>query len=307
MRIVFFGTPPFAERSLHALLTAGREVAGVVTQPDRAQGRSRSTLTPPPVKRLAEKHHIPVLQPERPTGDVFVASLRRLEPDLGVVAAYGHILRPEVLRVPRHGFLNVHASLLPRYRGAAPVPWAILGGETETGISIMQMEAGLDSGPVLLRVATPIAPDETGGNLLERLGRLGAEALLETLAQGEAHGFSGEPQDPTLASWAPKVTRDTARLDWTVDAESVSRAIRAFDPAPGAWTTLNGLDVKLFRGAPTEGAGEPGTVLTADDRLVIAAGRDAVAVSAAQPAGRRRGPIADWVHGRGVRPGDRFQ
>src|SRR5918993_2149516 len=182
MRIVFFGTPAFAVPSLQALLQDRFAVAGVVTQPDKPQGRSRSELIAPPVKIAALAAGIPVLQPIRPVGDVFTASLRRLEPDLGVVVAYGHILKPEVLSLPPNGMINVHASLLPRHRGAAPIQQAILEGDPQTGITIMQMEEGLDSGPMLHRVTTPIEPDETAGALAQRLAALGATALVEALS-----------------------------------------------------------------------------------------------------------------------------
>src|SRR5688500_19953077 len=181
MRIVFFGTPTFAVPSLEALLHGRFTIAGVVTQPDKPHGRSRSQLIAPPIKIVAARAGIPVLQPVRPVGDVFTTSLRRLEPDLGIVVAYGHILRPEVLSLPPRGLINVHASLLPRYRGAAPIQHAILRGETETGVSIMQMEAGLDSGPVLHRVATSIEIGETAGALSVRLAELGAAGLIEAL------------------------------------------------------------------------------------------------------------------------------
>ena len=307
MRIVFFGTPGFAARALSALLREGHDVAGVVTQPDRPHGRSRSTLVPPPVKLLAESAGLPVLQPERPAGDVFLASLRRLEPTLGVVVAYGHILRPEVLAVPESGMINVHASLLPRLRGAAPIPWAIANGDPETGVSIMQMEAGLDSGPVLHRMRTPIDIDDTAGTLTERLADLGATALLETLPCLAAGAIRLEPQDHALATFAPKIDRATARIDWENDAGTVARQIRAFDPAPGAWTTLDGLELKLFGArAVDDDGGEAGTVLLADGGLRVAAGRGAVEISEAQPAGRRRIGVREWVHGRGVATSARF-
>jgi methionyl-tRNA formyltransferase len=307
MRIVFFGTPGFAARSLSALLREGHDVVGVVTQPDRPHGRSRSTLVPPPVKLLAESAGLPVLQPERPAGDVFLASLRRLEPTLGVVVAYGHILRPEVLAVPESGMINVHASLLPRLRGAAPIPWAIANGDSETGVSIMQVEAGLDSGPVLHRLRTPIDIDDTAGTLTERLADLGATALLETLPCLAAGAVRPEPQDHTLATFAPKIDRATARIDWENDAGTVARQIRAFDPAPGAWTTLDGLELKLFGArAVDDDGGVSGTVLLADGGLRVAAGRGAVEIGEAQPAGRRRIGVREWVHGRGVTAGARF-
>ena len=307
MRIVFFGTPEFAVASLNALLRERFTLAGVVTQPDKPQGRSRSTLVPPAVKLAALGAGLPILQPARPVGDLFLASLRRLEADLGVVVAYGHILRREVLETPARGMINVHASLLPRFRGAAPIQHAILAGDRETGISIMRMEEGLDSGPVLHRVSTPIADGETGGTLTTRLAALGASALVEALALLSARAERPEPQDPCAATYAPKISRETARLDWTRDAGSLERQVRAFDPVPGAWTSLDGAPVKLFGGMPAVGGGEPGTVLVASDRLVIAGGTGAIAVSEVQPAGRNRLTVEEWVRGRGIAAGSRFE
>ena len=307
MRIVFFGTPDFALASLRALLQSRFDVTGVVTQPDRPQGRSRSELVAPPVKIVAQSEGIPVLQPVRPVGDVFTTSLRRLEPDLGVVVAYGHILRPEILSIPGRGMINVHASLLPRYRGAAPVQHAILKGETETGVSIMQMEAGLDSGPILHRVSTPIEPDEAAGALTARLAELGATALVEALSLLSAGLARPQPQDHSRATFAPKIDKEMARLAWDRDATTLVRQVRAFDPAPGAWTMLDGCLLKLFGAREVPGAGEPGTVLAAGERLVVAAGRGAVAVQEVQPAGRSRLRVDAWVRGRGVSPGQRLE
>lgn len=306
MRVVFFGTPAFAGASLRALLQAGHKVVGVVTQPDRPQRRSRSTLVPPPVKVLAEAERLPVLQPERPEGDVFLAALRRFAPDVGVVVAYGRILRQEVLSLPRLGMVNVHASLLPHLRGAAPVQWAIAGGDTETGVSIMQMEAGLDSGPVFTTVATPIGADETGGALAERLAVLGADALVATLADLARGGGMARPQDHATATYAPKIGREVARVDWTEPADVVARRIRAFDPVPGAWADLRGTDIKLFAAHPVEGSGAPGQVLSAPGGIVVAAGEGAVAIGEVQPAGKRRIAAPEWVRGRSVAPGDIF-
>ncbi len=307
MRIVFFGTPEFAVASLRALLRERFTVAGVVTQPDKPQGRSRSTLVPPAVKLAAVDAGLPVLQPARPVGDLFLAGLRRLEPDLGVVVAYGHILRREVLDLPARGMVNVHASLLPRFRGAAPIQHAILSGDRETGISIMRMEEGLDSGPVLHRISTPIADGETAGSLTSRLATLGAGALVEALSLLSAGAGAAQPQDAEGVTYAPKISREIARLDWSRDAASLERQVRAFDPAPGAWTSLEGAPVKLFGGMPAVGGGEPGTVLAASDRLVIAGGTGAIAVSEVQPAGRNRLSVEDWVRGRGIRTGSRFE
>lgn len=322
MRIVFFGTPEFAAVSLRALLRERFDVVGVVSQPDRPHGRSRSTLVPPPVKTVAEGAGLPVLQPERPVGDLFLAQLERLRPDLGVVVAYGHILRPAVLDLPPRGMINVHASLLPRLRGAAPIQWAIAEGERETGISIMQMEQGLDSGPVYHRAATRIGPDETGGELTARLAALGAETLVDVLRRLTRGEIEPEPQDHTRATYAPKIDRATARLDWTRDAETVARRIRAFDPVPGAWATLDGTEVKLFGAraypdhpadparpaAPANGAtaAAPGTVLDAGETLFVACGDGLVELREAQPAGKRRLAVGEWVRGRGVAAGRRF-
>jgi methionyl-tRNA formyltransferase len=307
MRIVFFGTPEFAVPSLRALLRERYQVVGVVTQPDKPQGRSRSTLVPPPVKQEAERAGIPVLQPVRPLGDVFLAGLRRLEPELGIVVAYGHILRTDVLSLPAQGMINVHASLLPRWRGAAPIQHAILAGDRETGISIMQMEAGLDSGPVLHRIATPLGEGETAGALATRLSELGATALVDALSLLAAGFAKPEPQESAAMTLAPKIDRDSARLDWHRESDALARQVRAFDPAPGAWATLADAPVKLFGAVATDQAGEPGRVLAAGDQLVVGTGRGALEVREVQPAGRTRLNVGDWVRGRGIAAGDRFE
>jgi methionyl-tRNA formyltransferase len=300
MRIVFFGTPAFAVPSLEALLAEHAQIVGVVTQPDKPQGRSRTTLLSPPVKDVALRHGVPVLQPERPAGDLFLASLRHWQPELGVVVAYGHLLKPDVLSLPSRGMINVHASLLPRLRGAAPVQWAILRGDAETGISIQQMERGMDSGPVLYQSSTPIGPTETAGALLERLAVLGAESLVETLALMRLGLLRPEPQDPARVTLAPKVGRSDARIDWTGDALAVSRAIRAFDPAPGAWTTLEDRELKCFGAAPVPGHGVPGEVLATDPSLIVAAGTGAVSIREVQPAGKPRMSAVAFSRGRGA-------
>lgn len=309
MRVVFFGTPMFAARSLQVLLEGGIEVAGVVTQPDRARGRSHSTLVPPPVKELAMASRLPVLQPERPLGDVFLAALRHLRPELGIVVAYGHILRPQVLELPTRGMINLHASLLPELRGAAPINWAILNGQSCTGVSVMQMEAGMDSGPVFQRVETPIGPQETAGELTTRLADLGARALLETVQQLEHGRLIPAPQDDSAATFAPKIDRAMARLQWTGSAVALSRQIRAFDPAPGAWSTLEGSEVKFFgaRAVSDQSSdGEPGTVLAVGNELAVATGSGVLRIAEVQPAGKRRLAVADWARGRGAAPGQRF-
>lgn len=302
MRIVFFGTPAFAVPSLEVLIARG-EVVAVVTRPDRPRGRSHSTLLPSPVKARALAAGLPVLEPERPAAPDFAARLAGLAPDLGVVVAYGHILKPAVLAIPRLGMINVHASLLPRLRGAAPIPWAILNGDRETGITIMQMEAGLDSGPVLHQASTGIGPDETGGELTARLAQLGARALAEALDLVAAGIAVPVPQDPALATFAPKIDRATARIDWREPAARCGARIRAFDPVPGAWTTAAGSDLKCFRPTVVPGQGPPGTILDTGARLVVAAGAGAVAINEVQPAGRARMPAAAWLRGHALPAG----
>jgi len=306
MRVVFFGTPAFAVPSLRALVAEGTTVLGVVTQPDRPQGRSRSVLVPPPVKDAALELGLPLQQPERPRGDVFVAWLRRLAPDLGVVVAYGHLIRPEILAVPARGMINVHASLLPRHRGASPITAAILAGDDATGVSIMQMDAGMDTGAVLHQLATPIAPFDTGGSLTERLATLGARALIECLARLEGDGVSAVAQDDGRATLAPKLDREAARLRWDAGAVQVSRQIRAFDPAPGAWTMLDGIEVKCFGPTIVTEPAEPGLIVGSEPALIVGTGEASVAVSEVQPAGKRRMPATEWTRGRGARPGQRF-
>ena len=314
MRVVFFGTPEFAVPSLGALLGEGFDVLAVVTQPDRPRGRSRSSLAPPPVKLAADADGVPVLQPERPTDPDFLAELRALAPDIGVVVAYGHILRPELLALPARGMVNVHPSLLPALRGAAPVEWAILRGLEKTGVTIMQMEAGMDSGPIIHQIPHRIDPEVSGGELSDHLAEMGAQALIEALAMLEQDALRPVPQDHSRATFAPKLTRDLARLDWTKPADVVARFTRGLDPRPGAWTELrdegrgtgDAVEVKLFGGRVVEGRGEPGEVLRADEELVIAAVRDAVAIAEVQPAGRDRMPAGDWVRGRRLAVGQRF-
>ncbi|MFN9578453.1 MAG: methionyl-tRNA formyltransferase, partial [Gemmatimonadota bacterium] len=222
MRIVFWGTPAFAVPALAALLGESADVVGVVTQPDKPVGRQR-TVTPPPVKALAVAEGLPVLQPEKPRGEPFLAELSALAPDLNVVVAYGHLLPQAVIDLPRHGTINIHASLLPRWRGAAPIEAAILAGDAETGVCIMRMVLALDAGDVLLERRTPILPDETGGELTQRLSELGAQALLAVLPQIEGGTAVARPQPTEGVTYAGKLSREAARLDWTGDAAAVAR------------------------------------------------------------------------------------
>lgn len=307
MRIVFWGTPAFAVPSLATLIGEGADVVGVVTQPDRPVGRHR-VPTAPPVKTLALAEGIPVLQPERPRGAEFLAALGAWQADLNVVVAYGHLLSAAIIDAPRFGTVNVHASLLPRWRGAAPVEAAILAGDAETGVCIMRMVLALDAGPVLHSARVPILPDETGGELTERLSELGAATLLEALPMLESGTARAEPQDEALATYAGKLTREAARLDFARPADAVARAIRAYDPRPGAWTTLRDEPVKLSGARPAEGSGAPGQVLAVDEGgLRVACGTGAVRVAYVHPAGGRRLAALDWHQRRGVDTGEVFR
>lgn len=309
MRIVFWGTPDFATSPLRALIGEGFDVVGVITQPDRPRGRSRSQLDPSPVKLVALEEGIPILQPERPRGPEFVQALRDLAPDLSVVVAYGHILPREVIDLPTQGTLNIHASLLPKLRGAAPIQAAIAEGLEETGVTIMRMVPALDAGPVIHTLTAPILPDETGGELTLRLSELGATALLEALALMEFGEAAERAQDDAQATYAAKIEREHALVDWDVSAAVVARRIRAYDPKPGAWSVLGGAEVRLFGArAITDRSGAPGEVLETDELgLIVACGTGAVAIKEVHPAGKRRMAALDWAQGRGCRVGDVFE
>jgi methionyl-tRNA formyltransferase len=308
VKVLFWGTPAFALPALRALSEEGHVVVGVVTQPDRPAGRGREVAMSP-IKEEALEEGILVLQPEKARGDEFLAQIRALDADISVVVAYGQILKPEVLAVPRLGSVNIHASLLPELRGAAPIQWAIVRGHSVSGVTIMRMEAGLDSGPMLMRVEEPIQDGESASELGARLAEIGAEALVETLALLEGDGIVEEVQDHDRATYAPKVDRETARVDWSLPADEVSLWIRGMDDVPGAWSPLGSKGtVKLFRPEVMNGmGGVPGEVLRADDQgVVIACGFASVRVREVQSPGKRRMPAADWVRGRGVSVGDRF-
>jgi methionyl-tRNA formyltransferase len=304
--VVFFGSPEFAVPSLRALVGEGFNVRAVVTQPDRPTGRSRSTTAPTPVKTAATAEGLDVLQPEKPTDPAFVSRLEGLAPDVGVVVGYGHILRSELLNVPRRGMVNVHPSLLPLLRGAAPIEWTILLGIENTGVTIMHMDEGLDSGPILHQLPHRVDPGTTAGELGAHLAEMGAQALIEALALWEQDSLKPVPQNAAHATYAPKLTRAVAHIDWTKPAAVVARQTLALDPRPGAWTTHEANEVKLFGGRPLPGRGTPGEVTEAGARLVIAAGDGLVEVSELQPAGKERMPAGAWVRGRGTAVGRRF-
>jgi methionyl-tRNA formyltransferase len=310
VRVLFWGTPEFATPPLRALLGEGFDVVGVVTQPDRPVGRSRSSVAASPVKQIAVEEGVPVLQPEKPRGDAeFFAAVRGLAPDISIVVAYGNLLSRELIDLPPRGTLNIHASLLPAFRGAAPIQASILGGLTETGVTIMRMVPKLDAGPIVHQLTTPIADDETGGELSLRLSELGALALVEALALMEAGAAQEREQDEAAATYAGKIDRETTRIDWSLSAVEVARRIRAFDPKPGAWTTHRGADLKMY-GGRAMGAlyrAAPGTTCLIDaNGMAVACGDGVVQVTTLQPSGKRRLTPADLANGRGVAVGERL-
>jgi methionyl-tRNA formyltransferase len=309
VRVLFWGTPEFAAAPLRALLGEGFEVVGVVTQPDKPVGRSR-TLTPPPVKEIALEEKIPCFQPATPKDQEFLDTIAAIAPDISIVVAYGHILPKRVIDLPRLGTLNIHASLLPLLRGAAPIQAAIRQGFRETGVTIMRMVPALDAGPIILTSAVPVLEDETYGELQNRLAEVGALTLVEALTLIDMGAARETPQDDALATYAGKVTRDDARVDWNLSADEVSRTIRAYDPKPGAFTTLNGLDVKLFGtkkivDEATSGS-NPGSVISASDGIVVACGDGAIGIRDVQPSGKKRMRSTEWMRGRGISIGDQL-
>ena len=303
MRILFWGTPEFAVPPLEALLGEGFDVVGVVTQPDRPVGRTRA-LTAPPVKEIALREGLPVLQPERPRGEGFLAELTALGAALNVVVAYGHILPSAVIGFPRLGTINIHASILPELRGAAPIETAIRRGRTESGVTIMRMVLAMDAGPILHVARVPILPDETGGELRNRLSEVGAQALIEALALLDAGQLPEREQDHARATYAPKIDREDARIDWSAPAPDVANLIRAYDPRPGAFTPHRGVDVKCFGVRPSHmhtHVDVPGTVLALDDDgMLVACGEGTVRIAEVHPSGKRRQRVQDWAAGRGI-------
>ncbi|PZU18054.1 MAG: methionyl-tRNA formyltransferase [Citromicrobium sp.] len=300
MRIIFMGTPDFAVPVLNALVAAGHEVVAAYTQPPRPAGRGKR-LQPSPVQLAAERLGIPVRSPETLRGAAEQAEFAALGADAAVVAAYGLILPRAVLAAPVHGCLNVHASILPRWRGAAPIQRAILAGDANIGVTIMQMEAGLDTGPMRHIVTTPVA-DKTAGALTEELAAMGAAAMVAVL--GDLAAYPPVTQDDTLVTHAPKIDKAEARIDWTTDAAAIERQVRAFAPWPGAWFDLSGERIKLLTAELGEGSGPPGEVL--DDALTIACGRGALRPVTIQRAGKPAMDAAAFLRGRPVPAGTRL-
>lgn len=309
LRVVFFGTPDFAVPSLDALLRSSHGVIGVVTRPDRPRGRGQKT-TDAPVKVRARDAGLPILQPERLRDPAFLTALAGLKADLGVVAAYGKILTDEVLATPRLGLVNVHASLLPKYRGAAPVHRAVIAGEPETGITIMRVVKELDAGPMLATATRPIGPGETSDQVERDLARMGAELLAVTVDAIAAGHRAETPQDHSRATYAHRLTKDDGTIDWRWPADRIHNLIRGLHPWPHAFTFLGGRRFILLRStvaskAPTAAA--PGTILDSDgDRLHVATGAGTILIEQIQAEGRRAMPTREFLAGHRFAPGDRF-
>ena len=302
MRVVFAGSGAIGVPTLRALLDSDHQLVGVVTQPDKPVGRDQR-IQAPPIKQALGQTHIPVLQPPRIKNEGAVAQIRDLNPDVIVVAAYGQILPAGVLEAPRKACINVHASLLPRWRGAAPIQAAIATGDDRTGITIMYVDQGLDTGDILLQLETNISPNDTGSTLHDRLAAMAPDLVLKSLHLIERGEAPRAPQDLAKATYAPKLIRDSGRIDWSQPAEIIERKIRAFNPWPGGFTEIKTdagpRKLKVFSAQVANEAGKPGDVLSSDGRLVIAAGQNAVSLLEVQLEGRKRMAAAEFVRGHG--------
>ena len=306
MRIVFAGTPEFAAQALAAILAAGQSVPLVLTQPDRPSGRGMA-LKASPVKQLALKHGLQVHQPASLKSAESRQPIIDASPDVMVVAAYGLILPQTALDIPRLGCINIHASLLPRWRGAAPIQRAVLAGDAETGVTLMRMEAGLDTGPMLLKGRLPITDADCAATLHDKLAALGARLMVEALPRLARGELPGEPQPAEGVTYAAKLEKSEAALDWRQTAVALSRAVRAFDPYPGTVARIEGQTIKVWRAEPAPGAGEPGTVLAANaDGILVACGEGALRLVELQKSGGKRLQAADFLHGFALKPGQRF-
>lgn len=305
MRIVFMGTPDFAVPSLQALIDAGHDVCAVYTQPDKPQGR-KQILTAPPVKTLALEHDIPVFQPNTLKNEDEQARLRELAPEVIIVVAYGKLLPKAVLDIPPHGCINVHGSLLPRWRGAAPIQWAVIAGDEMAGVTTMQMAEGLDTGDMLLTYETRVGEKETAGELFDRLAQSGAELLTQTLVKLDE--ITPRPQDDAQSCYAHMLDKQMAVIDWSKSAHEIDCLIRGLNPWPIALTTLSGERLKVFAAEKAAGNGEPGTVLEADPKkgLTVACGEGALKLTEIQLVGGKRMKATDFLRGHAIEVGTKL-
>ena len=307
MKILFMGTPDFAVPCLESLLEKGHTVVGVVTQPDKPVGRKK-ILTPPAVKVVALEKGLPVYQPETLKNEAFLPTLQELDPEVIVVVAYGKILPAYILDYPKYGCINVHGSILPRWRGAAPIQWSILEGDAEAGVTTMQMDRGLDTGDMLLVRKTPIGERETAGELFDRLSVMGAELLLETLVAVEAGTLNPQPQDDAQSCYASMLDKQMAVIDWSQSMRQIDCRVRGLNPWPIALSQLDGATVKIYTAEPAKGNGEPGEVLVADVKngLVVACGDGAVRICELQMPGGKRMDARDYLRGHTIPVGAVF-
>jgi len=305
MRIVFMGTPDFAVPSLQALIDAGHDVCAVYTQPDKPQGR-KQILTAPPVKTLALEHDIPVFQPNTLKNEDEQARLRELAPEVIIVVAYGKLLPKAVLDIPPHGCINVHGSLLPRWRGAAPIQWAVIAGDEMAGVTTMKMAEGLDTGDMLLTYETKVGEKETAGELFDRLAQSGAELLTQTLVKLDE--ITPRPQDDAQSCYAHMLDKQMAVIDWSKSAHEIDCLIRGLNPWPIALTTLSGERLKVFAAEKANGNGEPGTVLEADPKkgLTVACGEGALRLTEIQLVGGKRMKATDFLRGHAIEVGTKL-
>jgi methionyl-tRNA formyltransferase len=310
LKIIFMGTAELSCASLERLAREPHvQIAAVATQPDKPQGRELK-LQPPAVKVLAQKFNLPVLQPPKARDENFITKLRELQPDLIAVVAYGHILPPAILDLPRFGCLNVHTSLLPKYRGAAPIQWAIANGETETGVTIMKMDADMDTGPILTQKRTPISPQDDSATLHNRLAQLGAELLMETIPDYVSGKIQPKPQSED-GSHAPKIKKEDGHIDWKLSAQTILNRLRAFMPWPGAFTFLKSEPkpclLKIWKAEVIQKTGEPGEILSADSQgITIACGKDALRILELQREGGRRMSAAEFLTGHPLKAGNKL-
>jgi methionyl-tRNA formyltransferase len=299
MRIVFIGTGEIGVPTLQALLNSEHEVVAIITQPDKPVGREQR-IEPPPIKKAIAKTRIPILQPAKIKDPKTIEEIRGLTPDVIVVVAYGQILPRDVLEIPRLACLNLHASLLPRWRGAAPIQAAIVAGDCETGITVMYMDEGLDTGDILLQRGVEIMPDDTGGSLHDRLAQIAPESLLESLRLLAVGNALRVPQDNGRATYAPKLKREHGQIDWSESAEAIERKIRAYNPWPGAFMRVDRQNLKIFSASVVDLTGQPGEVLRNDKDLIVATGKGALSLAEVQLEGKRRMSAAEFLRGHGA-------
>ncbi len=307
MRIIYMGTPDIAVPVLEMLIHGDEQLIAVVSQPDRPKGRGRK-LARTPVKKTAKAHGIPVLQPENANTDKFREQLKELKPNLILVMAYGQILRPEIIDLPAYGCINLHTSLLPKYRGAAPIQWAIINGDMQTGVTAMQMDQGMDTGGIIKQLTVPIDDCDTAGTLHDKLAQAGAELMVEVFEDMKTNPLEPIPQDNGKACYAPMLKKQDGQIDWRLPAQVIRNRIRALDPWPGSYTFLSHKRLVIWSAELADGKGEPGLILEAGpDGLVVACKEGALKITECQPSGKRRMSSGDYQCGNLIEPGMKFE